>query len=249
MAIAILVGFNACNDDESDDNKPSGSNTSTFEIKMNHVWGKDQTPFALNMDLVHPMTGDSLNFTTLNYYLSNIQLQKTDGTWWVDEESYYLVKIDQGTDFTFEIDNVPTGDYTAMKITHGVDSTRNVSGIQEGALSPSNGMFWSWNNGYIMFKAEGTSPQSSEGDFAFHLGGFMGDNNIVTPKLFEFGQSVLSISEQGKPQVHLTVNPAKLWHTVGSLSQTKTKIHMPGEKATIMAKDVFNGTFFDHIHP
>jgi NaMN:DMB phosphoribosyltransferase len=63
----------------------------------------------------------------------------------------------------------------------GVDSTHNVSGAQTGALDPANGMFWSWNTGYIMAKMEGTSPQSTANDnsFIFHIGGFSGANSGV----------------------------------------------------------------------
>ena len=58
----------------------------------------------------------------------------------------------------------------------GVDSTRNVSGAQTGALDPNNGMFWTWNSGYIMAKMEGRSPSSTQpfGIILFHMGGFAG---------------------------------------------------------------------------
>jgi hypothetical protein len=69
----------------------------------------------------------------------------------------------------FDFINVPAGTYTGMYLTMGVDSARNVSGAQEGALDPANGMFWSWTSGYIMIKAEGLSPQGAGGSFTYHL--------------------------------------------------------------------------------
>ena len=75
---------------------------------------------------------------------------------------------------TLTLSDVPEGSYTEMSYVLGVDSTRNVSGAQAGALSTANGMFWSWSTGYIMLKAEGTSPNSGTGSFSFHLGGFSG---------------------------------------------------------------------------
>jgi hypothetical protein len=81
----------------------------------------------------------------------------------------------------FHIDDLSVGTYTAISFTIGVDSARNTSGAQTGALDPINGMFWTWNTGYIMAKLEGTSPKSTAGDkkFQHHIGGFEGANNAV----------------------------------------------------------------------
>jgi len=129
----------------------------------------------------------------------------------------------------------------------GVDSLRNVSGAQSGALAVANNMFWSWNSGYIMVKAEGTSPNSGSGSFAFHLGGFMGNNNVVTVKTVNFAGNALTVSGGNTSEVHLTVNPAKLWHSSASLATTSS-LMMPGTTAKTMATDFYGGIAFDHIH-
>src|SRR5690606_2936849 len=62
----------------------------------------------------------------------------------------------------------------------GVDSLRNVSGAQTGALDPVHGMFWDWNTGYIMAKFEGNAPASpSNGKLLYHVGGFSGEHNTL----------------------------------------------------------------------
>jgi hypothetical protein len=61
----------------------------------------------------------------------------------------------------------------------GVDSTRNVSGAQTGALDPTNDMFWTWNSGYIFVKMEGTSTSAPSNDLTFHIGGFQSPNNTI----------------------------------------------------------------------
>jgi hypothetical protein len=132
-----------------------------------------------------------------------------------------------------------------MQYVMGVDSTRNVSGAQTGALSTTNGMFWSWMTGYIMLKAEGTSPQSESGSFSFHLGGFSGANNIVTTKNFAFGSNNLTVSSNKDSEVHIKVNPAKLFHA-DPLS-SGTTVHMPGAKAKQMATNFYGGVVFTHI--
>lgn len=218
-----------------------------FSIKLEHLWGMDLSPFVMNQPLYHPMTKDTLTFSTFKYYVSNVQLQRTDGSWWKEEESYHLVDLSKTDGNVIQLNKVPAGTYTAMNYTMGVDSMRNVSGAQTGALSVSNGMFWSWNTGYIMIKTEGTSPQSPTGDFAFHLGGFMGDQNVVTERTTGFNGETLDISAAANPQIHLNVNPARLWHGGTSVADT-SKIHMPGEVAVDMATHFYGWINFDHIH-
>lgn len=245
LAITSLFYLHSCKETED---KPAPITTfGTAEIEFEHVWGMGQDPFALNTTLVHPMTKDTVKFTTLKYYVSNIQLKKSDGTWWTDIESYYLVDLSIVEGNLLKLKNIPSGTYTAMKYVLGVDSLRNVSGAQTGALSVSNAMFWSWNSGYIMIKAEGLSPQSASGDFAFHLGGYMGENNCIVAQETNFNGQTIEIKPDANPVIHFLANPAKLWHSSPSLA-VKNKIHMPGPEATTMATDFFNGTVFEHLH-
>ena len=215
-------------------------------IEISHVWGKGTTtPFELNTEYIHPMTNDSMTYTKLKYYVSNFKLKKSDGSWWTHPESYFLVDLSDASSTTFTLSEVPAGTYTEVSYTMGVDSTRNVSGAQSGALSTTNGMFWSWNSGYIMVKAEGTSPNSGSGSFSFHLGGFSGSNNIVTSKSHVFGNSV-QISSGMNPTIKLSVNPARMFHTSGSIS-SNSMIHMPGAQAKTMATDFFSAVAFEGI--
>ena len=218
----------------------------TTSVEISHVWGMgNTTPFELNTEYIHPMSNDTLTYTKLKYYVSNFKLKKSDGTWWTHPESYFLVDISDASSKTLTISNVPEGNYTEVSYMMGVDSLRNVSGAQTGALSTTNGMFWSWNSGYIMVKAEGTSPNSGSGNFSFHLGGFSGSNNVVTPKNHVFGSS-LQVSQGMNPTIKLLVNPAKMFHTTGSIS-SNSMIHMPGPDATTMATDFFSAVAFDGI--
>lgn len=216
--------------------------TENVTIEMDHIWGASD--FTLNTALTHPTTGDELTFTTFKYYVSNIKLKKDDGTWWTQPESYYLVDVSQGE--TFTIADVPEGNYTDISYTLGVDSTRNVSGAQTGALSTTNSMFWSWNSGYIMVKAEGTSPQSGTGSFAYHLGGFQGTNNTVEVKEASFGTNLI-LDGTGNPKIHMTVDPSALFTTIVSVSTLST-IHMPGANAVTMSADFHDGVNFHMIH-
>lgn len=245
-AIIILSLFiNAC----KKDNPPAGeaATKATFKLEFEHEFGDGTEPFALNKYFVHPTTNDSLSFTTLKYYVSNIKIKKTDGTWWSQPESYYIVNLSAPASLVIEIKDVPIASYTELTYTLGVDSVKNFSGAQTGALSTINDMFWSWNSGYIMVKAEGNSPNSSTKDFAYHLGGYMAPNNIVTVKTTNFDGQIMDIKSNAIPQVHLLCNVASLWKTTTRLAAV-SKIMMPGANANKAAASFYSDFVFDHLH-
>lgn len=225
---------------------PAAPATGSVEVNLAHHWVTENDNFSLNNAYIHPTTEDTMIFTTLKYYISNFRLKKSDGTWWSHPESYFLVNLSSPTSAKLDLTGVPPGQYTEMEYTFGVDSLRNVSGAQTGALSVSNNMFWSWNSGYIMLKAEGISDNSSTGSFAFHLGGFTGANNVVSTHNAVFNIT-LNVTASHKSEIHLLVYADKLWQTSAGL-ETANAIHMPGAGAKTMADDFANGIAFSHIH-
>jgi hypothetical protein len=242
LTALVLSVTTSCNKHKHDDENETG----TAQVHFEHVWGMSESAFALNTNLVHPMTGDTMNFTKFKYYVSNLKLKKADGTWWIHPESYFLVDLSNQATSTLDLGAIPSGEYTELSYTLGVDSLRNVSGAQSGALSTTNNMFWSWNTGYIMIKAEGLSPQSTSGTFAFHLGGFKGAYNIVKTKAVDFSSNPLTITKDKKSEVHFNVNMAMTWCTSGSCAGTSS-VMMPGALAYQMASDFHNGFVFDYI--
>lgn len=240
----VLLAVSACKKDKIEPT-PGTTASDVVTLKIAHQW--DQLPFVLNTDLVNPFTGDSLNFAAFKYYVSNIRLKKENGSWWSQPDSYFLLDLSNGTTSSIQLEGVPHGEYTEIAYTLGVDSTRNVSGAQGGALSPAHGMFWSWNSGYIMLKAEGTSPNASMGgSFAFHLGGFSGPNSVVTKKSHVFSGNSLSVTGNGNCRVQLSATVETLWQTVGSVS-VNSMIHMPGSGAKTMGDDFYGSFTFESI--
>jgi hypothetical protein len=239
ISIMLVTLFSAC---KKEDKATEGDLT----IKLSHAWGMSGATFALNTDLVHPMNGDTMTFTKYKYYISNFKLKKSDGTWWIHPESYFLVDLSNDLSTTLDLGSVPSGEYTELSYTIGVDSLRNVSGAQSGALSTTNNMFWSWNTGYIMIKAEGLSPQSTTGNFSFHLGGFSGQYSVVDTKTVSFSSNTLTVSGDKTSEIHFNVNTAMTWCNSGSCAGTNS-VMMPGALAYQMAGDFHNGFIFDYI--
>lgn len=122
--------------------------------------------------------GETYTVRKFKYYVSHLfikgsKLQK-------DKEPYHLVDESKPETLSFEFTAAP-GYYNNINFLLGVDSLKNVSGAQSGALDPLNDMFWTWNTGYIMAKLEATSPQSTmyNHKVEYHIGGFAGDNSVL----------------------------------------------------------------------
>jgi hypothetical protein len=126
-------------------------------------------------------SGEAFTVTKFNYYISNIRLTGKNDSVYAVPESYYLVKHMEGSE-SFTLTGIPAGTYSAVEFLIGVDSARNVSGAQTGALDEANGMFWTWNTGYIFLKLEGmyvSTITPNADNFAIHIGGFTEPANCI----------------------------------------------------------------------
>jgi hypothetical protein len=221
----------------------NGVETGTVTLELSHFW--DDSVFQLNEIFVNPETADTFNFQTFNYYISNIQLKNAAGNWITVPNSYYLINLSDISTTSMTLKNVPKGEYTAISILFGIDSLHNISGAQEGVLSPINGMFWSWNSGYIMLKMEGITPNSTTGSFSFHLAGFEGTNSIVHRKEISFNSEKAVVSNTS-PKVSLSINTDQIWKESPSIS-TIYFVESVGKDSKEMSKAFTNGWEFSHI--
>jgi hypothetical protein len=133
--------------------------------------------------------GEDYTVSKLKYYISNISLIDSFGNSHYVNDSYFLV--DQSDPSSFKLNfQSDIGRYKAVQFLIGVDSIRNVSGAQTGALDPAKEMFWTWNSGYIMAKLEGTSSLSNLPDnrIEYHIGGFHGENKVLRTVALPFDQ-------------------------------------------------------------
>ncbi len=247
LALCTSMLFITSCEKEDDNGEPNPTvQKGTFTLKLDHLF--DGNAFALNQAYTNG-SGESLEFTKVRYYLTNIKLEKMDGTVWAEPESYHLVDADDMTSTHIQLADIPEGEYHKISYMVGVDSTRNVSGAQQGALSPANDMFWSWNSGYIFFKLEGNSPQAPDGDFRYHVGGFAGANNAIALHNHSMHDQMLKINPNASPQVHIEVDIKKAFDGMHTISvAAMPKVHMPGMMAVHLSHN-FHGAFvLDHVH-
>lgn len=120
------------------------------------------------------LTNDSLKMEVFKFYISDIKFLHDDQIIFQENNSYHLVDIFLHPNFSIPLP--AKNQYLINKIhfNFGIDSTTNVSGALSGSLDPTNGMYWTWQNGYINCKLEGNCNlcTSKNNAFEFHLGGY-----------------------------------------------------------------------------
>jgi hypothetical protein len=255
-AIALIaLTLTNCKKDKDKDPEPTpapqtpAATTGSLKVCFEAMVGDSELVFSTST--YTNQAGNTFNVSTYKYYISNIKLTKTDNTVWTQPNSYYLVDHSNPNLALLTLSGVPFGDYKAMEFMIGVDSARNNSGAQTGALDPTNGMFWSWSTGYIMAKFEGTSAQSPAAANAlkFHIGGFSGANKtmkIVSPS---FGTETANVSSSITPTIHMASNLLEWFQTptTTNFSTTHT-VHMPGAAANTVASNYADMFTVEHIH-
>lgn len=210
-----------------------------LRLVFHHQVGKN--PLELGA-LCQNSLGDSITIERFKYYVSHFTLTDSKGKQWKPDPQYFL--IDEAIPGS-KIITIQPPDINIRQIGFllGVDSARNVSGIQTGALDPLKGMFWTWNSGYIMAKLEGTAERSpSPGHrFTYHIGGFRFGMNTAR-------QIRLNIPSASQPlrEIHITADINQWFSGASQINIAETPVcHSPGSLAMKFA-DNFQNMFSIH---
>jgi hypothetical protein len=222
-------------------------NTSTYNnnikaplsIKFDNIVGSSD--LQLNTGTYINSFGQNFNITKLKYYISNIELVKSNGQAYTvpQNESYFL--IDESAPASLQpVVNIPEGEYSRLNFVLGVDSLRNTMDVNQrtGVLDVSaaaSDMYWSWNSGYIFLKLEGISPviTSMGGIFQFHVGGFGGYTTPTTNNLWKFSidltsRGIAKVITGRTPNIHLFVDVMKVINGSTNIDFSSTSmIHSP----------------------
>jgi len=210
VLILSVVSFLSCKKDKKEPEPEPTPVPMMGPLQIHFNPMVDAAPLVLGTKIVNPK-GDTMTINVFKYFISNIVLTKEDNSTYVVPESYHMIDNSILAQQTISLTNIPTDSYKSVKFMIGVDSARNKSGAQTGALDPAglaSGMFWSWNSGYIMFKIEGTAPKS--GDLAkaltYHMGGFYGPNKTQRDFDLSFGTGRAMVAHDKNPKITLHAN-------------------------------------------
>ena len=181
---------------------------------------------------------ETFTINKLKYYISNIGLQKPGTRNFIEKNSSHLINEEDSASKTFSF-LISSDNYESISFLIGVDSIKNVSGAQTDALDPLNGMFWTWNTGYIMFKMEGNSEQSSlvNKKIEYHIGGFAGTNNVLRSVKLNFKEDPIILKKHRSAEIIIEFDLNKIWNVNNKLSIKQTPVcTTPG----VMAANIAN---------
>lgn len=177
--------------------------------------------------------GEDVIINRFKYYVSNIKLIDSSGKSFSVSDDYYLVDEADSLSKTIVI-TAPTKQLAAIEFLLGVDSIKNVSGVQSGALDPMNGMFWTWNSGYIMAKLEGISSAAKvPGNlFSQHVGGFKTGESSLRFVRLNIGENI----KTNHLKIVIEANINKWFQSVHNIKIAEHPIcHSPGSLAMQIA--------------
>lgn len=140
-----------------------------LQVKFDNMVGSED--FQLQKNYV--IDNRNYKFENFRYWISNIRLQKEDGTWLYVADSYFLIEetgeisIQDGK-YKYparkredvSLTSITTGKYKAIEFAVGVDKEKNDNlSITSGELSTMNGMTniaWMWHTSYLFSSLKGT---------------------------------------------------------------------------------------------
>lgn len=211
LALASIALLASCEKDEV--SVPVTGKSGKFEVNFDNRVGTED--FQLQKNYV--INGRNYKFENFRYWVSNIRLQKEDGSWYSVPNSYYLIEETDAVAIQEEqynyaarkrenisLPNIPQGNYKAIEFGIGVDKEKNDNlSITAGELSIMNGMTntaWMWHTSYIFSSLKGLAENNTTKVLKLETG--LNDNyrtvklNLTSTITFEPGKNA-TISLEG----------------------------------------------------
>ena len=184
------------------------------------------TPLAgIKVVLIRPLQADSINIDGFKCYLSNIVVSDSNKKKDLSPSNCHLLDFTSSDTATLYLS--PFANANLLEFNLGLDSVINTSGALGGQLDPSNGMYWTWQSGYINFKIEGTSPHclARNHEFQFHAGGYAYPYNAL---------NTINLELIPNKTFHIEIDLALFFKLISI--QNLNHVMSPGPNAIIISK-------------
>jgi hypothetical protein len=161
----------------------------SIQMSVGALWCQPAIHFALSdgktllTSLPQPISlqdNGTVLLKTFRFYIHDIRCKEKGREVWSSSNTHYLFdsEISPTLDILTDAQLLSAVDEISFVI--GVDSTLQSSGAQGGALDPIQGMYWTWQSGYIHWKLEGEYAQDTISEvLTWHVGGYRSPNNTL----------------------------------------------------------------------
>jgi hypothetical protein len=116
---------------------------------------------------------DSLQLKTLRIYLHGVELSYQGKQVWTSGKEHFLVDAMDDSRRSIELLLPEHLEYDELSFVVGVDSLMQVNGAHSGVLDALEGMYWTWQSGYIHWKLEAEAKIGGNREaITWHVGGY-----------------------------------------------------------------------------
>jgi hypothetical protein len=230
LVVACLFLFSAC----QKKSELTESENKQTAVLLHFSANNGEDSIIASQEYINPFS-ETFSVTRFRFYIHDVSLVSSTSN--AVTSSHYLLDLVPATTNSVSI-SFPAGQYSAIRFTIGVDSVRNFSGAQTGVLDPANGMFWTWNSGYIMAKLEGNSSFAATPDnqFEYHIGGFSGAESVIRSIELPFPSGPGEFVENGSNTINIKADLEKWFQGDFELRIADNPvISTPGEIAVKLA--------------
>ncbi len=210
LSIAVMVIAISCKKELSAEDLPPHVIVKDHNLLLRFKAMVDTNELNFDTTTYTNYFDESYTVKSFKFYIHGIELINTDSgkVFKIAADKYFLVDFSDSNTTKIKL-NIQPYQYNRIGFVIGVDSARNVSGAQTGALDPAKGMFWTWNSGYIMAKLEGNSPSANVANnaFEYHIGGFKEPDNTIkkVTLLFPFAENI-DLKPEKSSEIIVTAN-------------------------------------------
>lgn len=252
--VAIACALTSCS---TDDNKAEG--VGKLDLEFDNVFG--DANLILDTQVNTTSQNENLKISDVKYIISNIVLTNEDGTTFAlpKNESYFIVSERNVLSQVLELQNIPAGNYTAVKFGIGVDETQyNLGETVQGdffAHAQDEDMAWTWSAGYkhVLFEGNFTSASvTTETPFMVHTGK-SGANYNYTEITVNFPEKAL-VRTNLTPDVHILADVKHFIDGTNKINLTANNMGgmgamiMSGENLPLITANLATMFVVDHVH-
>ena len=116
---------------------------------------------------------DSLQLNMIRFYLHKVELSYEGKQVWTTSNEHFLVDVMDDKRASLQLNLPEHLKYDELSFVVGVDSLLQVNGAHSGVLDAMEGMYWTWQSGYIHWKLEADAKIGGMREaITWHVGGY-----------------------------------------------------------------------------
>ncbi|MDB5272456.1 MAG: hypothetical protein JWO58_823 [Chitinophagaceae bacterium] len=239
LTTLLVLSLSSCNSKKDDPSPSAATGTLMFHL---HTF-IDTTEVGDYNTIYKDTTGRKISFSMAQLYISNVELKKTDGTYYSVADSMVL-QVQDNEQYT--VATVPAGNYTQVRFHVGFDPTTNQKNPSLAGLLNKPAMWfnstWNSSEGYVFVNLQGkidTTAAHTAADadlvaFDYKIG-TNSNYKLVTmpPKNYTVTPSVPAL-------VHITTSYNKLFDGIDLTTPSNLTVSTVSDNATPLAMRLAN---------